>query len=73
MTNEEYVEEIYYEAHTNGFIDLLRETVDSVYKTTQKITHTDAVFIAYDSLLKAGIIAYSADSSKPCMIASSSE
>lgn len=57
MTNEEYVEEIYYEAHTNGFIDLLRETVESVYKTTQKITHTDAVFIAYDHLLKTGLVA----------------
>jgi hypothetical protein len=57
MTNEEYVEEIYYEAHTFGFIDLLRETVDNIYKTTQKISHTDAVFKAYDYLVKNNLVA----------------
>jgi hypothetical protein len=56
MTNEKYVEEIYYEAHTFGFIDLLRETVDNIYKTTQKISHTDAVFKAYEYLYKNGLI-----------------
>ncbi len=56
MTNEEYVEEIYYEAHALGFIDLLRETVDSIYKKTQKISHTDAVFVAYDHLIKNGLV-----------------
>jgi hypothetical protein len=50
------VEEIYYEAHTFGFIDLLRETVDNIYKTTQKISHTDAVFKAYEYLVKNDLV-----------------
>lgn len=73
MTNEEHMEEIYYEAHTLGFIDQLRQAINDITNTIQKISHNDAVFMAYDNLLKSGVIAYSADSSKPCMIASSCE
>jgi hypothetical protein len=54
MTNEEHVEEIYYEAHANGFIDSLRDKVNHIIKTVEKISHADAVFMAYDKIIKGG-------------------
>jgi hypothetical protein len=56
MTNEKYVEEIYYEAHELGFIDLLREKVENICRTTHMISHTEAVFKAYEYLCKNGLI-----------------
>ena len=56
MTNEEHMEEIYYEAHTQGFIDQLRQAINEITNTIQKISHNDAVFMAYDTLLKNGVV-----------------
>jgi hypothetical protein len=56
MTNEKLVEEIYYDAHARGFINILHDHVDKIYKTKKQISHTDAVFAAYDELIKRGII-----------------
>jgi hypothetical protein len=56
MTNEEIAEEIYYQAFELGFIDLLREKVGYIYKTTHVKDHSDVVQKAYNLLVTEGLI-----------------
>lgn len=52
MTNEEYTEEIYYEAHSQGFIEELRAEIDRLKKSIHhyKLPHHDLVHKAYYSI-----------------------
>jgi hypothetical protein len=52
MTNEEITEEIYYEAHTNGFIDELRAKVDEFKVSVHyhRLTHHEMVHKAYHTV-----------------------
>ncbi len=56
MTNEEIAEEIYHQAFDLGFIDLLREKVGYIYKTTHVKDHSDVVQKAYNLLVTEGLI-----------------
>ena len=49
MTNEEFTEEIYYEAHANGFIDELRAEIDRLKNNVKyyKLPYHDLVHKAY--------------------------
>jgi t-SNARE complex subunit (syntaxin) len=50
MTNEEITEEIYFEAHTKGFIKELRAKVDE-FKVSihyHKLPHNEMVYKAYN-------------------------
>ena len=49
MTNEEITEEIYYEAHANGFIDELRQKMDELKRSVEyhKLPHHEMVHKAY--------------------------
>ena len=47
MTNEEFVEEIYHEAHTEGFIDELNEALKTLHYTHPKLTRYERVEKAY--------------------------
>jgi alpha-D-ribose 1-methylphosphonate 5-triphosphate synthase subunit PhnI len=52
MTNEEYTEEIYYEAHSQGFIGELRAEIDRLKASIDhyKLPHHDLVQKAYYSV-----------------------
>ena len=52
MTNEEYTEEIYYEAHLQGFIEELRAEIDKLKTSIHhyKLPHHDLVHKAYYSV-----------------------
>ena len=49
MTNEEIVEEIYHEAYSLGFIDELRQKIESMRHSIEnhKLSHSDLVYKAY--------------------------
>lgn len=49
MTNEEITEEIYHEAHANGFIEELRQKIDEfkVCVHNHKLPHHEMVHKAY--------------------------
>jgi len=52
MTNEEFTEEIYYEAHANGFINELRNKIDELKRSidTHKLPYNEIVYKAYYSV-----------------------
>jgi hypothetical protein len=52
MTNEEIVEEIYYEAHTEGFISELNNLIRELAFTHPKLTHHERVEKAYHQIKK---------------------
>ena len=52
MTNEEIVEEIYYEAHTEGFIGELHKLIKELTFTHPKLTHNERVEKAYHIIKK---------------------
>lgn len=54
MTNEQIVEEIYYEAHTEGFIDELSKLTKELEYTQPKLTHNERVERAYYMIKKNG-------------------
>lgn len=54
MTNEEFTEEIYFEAYKEGFIDLLRSEIN---KIDPNLSHSDRVQLAYYSLKNRDVIA----------------
>lgn len=45
MTNEEYVEEVYFLAHKNGILDEFRGEVDKLKKTNENLTMCEVVEI----------------------------
>jgi hypothetical protein len=52
MTNEEFVEEIYHEAHTEGFIDQLNTTLHTLNYTHPKLDRYERVEMAYHTVKK---------------------
>lgn len=55
MTNEEFTEEIYYEAHSQGFIEELREEIDKMRNSIHhyKLPHHELVHQAYYNIVGA--------------------
>jgi hypothetical protein len=53
MTNEELIEEIYYEAHTEGFIGELNDLIREFGFTHPKLTHHERVEKAYNQIKKS--------------------
>jgi hypothetical protein len=53
MTNEEFTEEIYYEAFAKGYIDVLRKEIE---RTDSNLPYSDRVHTAYYSLKNRGEI-----------------
>jgi|GEM_PF-4349526 hypothetical protein len=51
MTNEEFTEEILFEAHTEGFIDELRTYINNLPIIDQKLPFNEKVQIAYKILM----------------------
>lgn len=51
MTNEEFAEEILFEAHTEGFIDELRTYIDNLPVLDQKLPFNEKVQVAYKILI----------------------
>lgn len=53
MTNEEFTEEIYYEAHLNGFIDELRVEINRLKTNlnTHKLPTHELVHKAYHNVV----------------------
>jgi hypothetical protein len=52
MTNEEIVEEIYFEAHTEGFIEELLSKTKELSFTHPKLTYHERVEKAYYTIKK---------------------
>lgn len=50
MTNEEFTEEIYYEAFNEGYIDELRTRISSIDTIKPGLPHWEKVQLAYYSL-----------------------
>lgn len=53
MTNEEFTEEIYYDAHKNGFIDELRDEIDRLKMSIHhhKLPNHELVHKAYYNIM----------------------
>jgi hypothetical protein len=53
MTNEELLEELYYEVHNKGLIDQFRQEIDSLKVVRQNLTHLELAEVAYEKIVKS--------------------
>ncbi len=55
MTNEQILEELYFKAHKNGFIDNFRSEIEILRKENKSASHLELAEFAYKKCKKSKI------------------